>query len=126
MSIRILLIIGIGGFLGTIARYLTQQGISKILPVLFPFGTLTVNIVGCFLIGVFYALADRGNAISPEWRLFLTTGLCGGFTTFSTFTFETYNLLREEQYLYVSGYIVASVLLGILATITAITLIRAL
>jgi len=125
MSLRIVLLIGAGGFLGTIARYLTQQGISKFLPVIFPYGTLTVNIVGCFLIGVFYALADRGNAISPEWRLFLTTGFCGGFTTFSTFTYETYNLIREEQYLYVSVYIAASVIIGILATIIAITLIRA-
>lgn len=126
MSIRILLIIGTGGFLGTIARYLTQQGISRILPILFPYGTLTVNIVGCFLIGIIYALADRGNALSPEWRFFLTTGFCGGFTTFSTFSYESYNLIRDEQYIYLSLYIGISVLIGIMATFLGIILIRSL
>jgi CrcB protein len=126
MSIRILLIIGTGGFLGTIARYLTQQGISKILPILFPYGTLTVNIAGCFLIGIIYALADRGNALSPEWRIFLTTGFCGGYTTFSTFSYESYNLIRDEQYLYLSLYIGLSVILGIMATLLGIILIKSL
>jgi CrcB protein len=122
---RLIFIIGAGGFLGTVARYLLHQSISKFLPVIFPYGTLAVNLIGCFLIGVFYALADKGNTISPEWRMFLTTGLCGGFTTFSTFTYETYNLIRDEQYLYVSVYIGASVVIGILATFIGITLIRA-
>ncbi|MCU0368324.1 MAG: fluoride efflux transporter CrcB [Cyclobacteriaceae bacterium] len=126
MSIRILLIIGTGGFLGTIARYLTQQSISKILPILFPYGTLTVNIAGCFLIGIIYALADRGNALSPEWRIFLTTGFCGGYTTFSTFSYESYNLIRDEQYLYLSLYIGLSVILGIMATFLGIILIKSL
>jgi CrcB protein len=126
MSIRILLIIGTGGFLGTIARYLTQQGISKILPILFPYGTLAVNIAGCFLIGIIYALADRGNALSPEWRIFLTTGFCGGYTTFSTFSYESYNLIRDEQYLYLSLYIGLSVILGIMATFLGIILIKSL
>lgn len=124
MSIRILLIIGAGGFLGTIARYLTQQGVIRILPVIFPYGTLAVNIAGCFLIGIFYALADRGDALSPEWRFFLTTGFCGGFTTFSTFSYESYNLIRDEQYLYLSLYVGISVIIGIMATFLGILLIR--
>ena len=123
---RILLIIGAGGFLGTIARYLVQQGISKILPVIFPYGTLAVNISGCFLIGVLYALTDRGNLLNPEWRFFLTTGLCGGFTTFSTFSIEAYSLMREGQYLFLSLYVGLSVIVGIFATFLAITLIRSL
>jgi len=126
MSIRILLIMGTGGFLGTIARYLTQQGIIKIIPVIFPFGTLAVNLAGCFLIGIFYALADRGNALSPEWRFFLTTGFCGGFTTFSTFSYESYNLIRDEQYVYLSLYVGISVIIGIMATFLGIILIRSL
>jgi CrcB protein len=123
---RILLIIGTGGFLGSIARYLSQQAISKILPNIFPYGTLAVNIAGCFLIGIIYALADRGNAITPEWRFFLTTGFCGGFTTFSTFSYESYNLIRDEQYLFLSLYIGISVIIGILATFLGIILIRSL
>lgn len=113
---RILLIIGASGFLGSIARYLSQQGISKILPVIFSYGTLAVNVVGCFLTGVIYA--------HPEWRFFLATGFCGGFTTFSTFSYEAYNLMREGQYVFLSLYITMSVIIGIFATFLTITLIR--
>lgn len=121
---RIILIVGAGGFIGSVARYLAQQGISKVLPVIFPYGTLAVNITGCFLIGVVYAIAERSNAVSPEWRVFLTTGFCGGFTTFSTFSYEAFNLLREEQYVFLSLYISMSVILGIAATFFAIVLTR--
>lgn len=121
---RILLIIGAGGFLGTIARYLVQQGVAKILPVVFPYGTLTVNTVGCFLIGIFYAFIDRDSILSPEWRFFLTTGFCGGFTTFSAFSYESYNLIREQQYIFLALYIGISVVIGIFATFFAVTLIR--
>ncbi len=123
---RLLFMIGAGGFIGTVARYLFQQGISKLLPVLFPFGTLLVNLTGCFLIGLIYALSERWNILTPEWRLFLTTGICGGFTTFSTFSYETYNLIREEQYVYVSLYIGISVLVGLALTFLGILLIRSL
>jgi CrcB protein len=124
MSIRILLLIGAGGFLGTLARYMVQQALSKTLPSLFPYGTLAVNILGCFLIGLIYGLSERWNVLTPEWRLFLTTGICGGFTTFSTFTIEAYNLMRAEQYFYLSLYIGMSVVIGLFATFFAITLIR--
>lgn len=120
------MIIGAGGFLGSVARYLTQQSFSRILPVVFPYGTLTVNILGCFLIGIIYALADRSNALSPEWRLFLTTGFCGGFTTFSAFSLEAYNLMRDEEYFFLSLYVSMSVVMGIFATFLAITIIRSL
>jgi fluoride exporter len=123
---RIILLIGAGGFIGTIARYLLQQVVSKMMPVIFPFGTLAVNLIGCFLIGILYAMSERWNILTPEWRLFLTTGFCGGFTTFSTFTYEAYGLLREDQYLYVSLYIGISVLAGLAATFLAIHLIRSL
>lgn len=121
---RILLIIGTGGFLGSVARYLSQQGISKVLPVIFPYGTLAVNVTGCFLIGVIYALTDRTGALTPEWRFFLATGFCGGFTTFSTFSYEAYTLMREGQYTFLSLYITMSVIIGVFATFLAITLIR--
>jgi CrcB protein len=126
MNLRILLIIGAGGFLGSITRYLVQDKVSRLWPTIFPYGTFMVNITGCFLIGVLYALADRGNILSPEWRIFLATGFCGGFTTFSTFSVEAFNLMREEQYLFLSLYIGLSVVMGIFATFLAITIIRAL
>ncbi|MCU0358534.1 MAG: fluoride efflux transporter CrcB [Cyclobacteriaceae bacterium] len=123
---RLLLFIGLGGFIGTISRYLLQQVISKMLPVIFPFGTLAVNIAGCLLIGILYAFSDRWNVLTPEWRLFLTTGFCGGFTTFSTFSYEAFNLIREDQYLYFSLYTGISVVACIGATFLGIFLIRAL
>jgi fluoride exporter len=123
---KILFLIGTGGFIGSIARYLTQQSISKVLPVIFPYGTLMVNVSGCFLIGIIYALTDRGSLISPEWRFFLATGFCGGFTTFSTFSYESYGLLREGEYMFLSLYVLLSLLLSILATIGGITIIRSL
>jgi len=119
---RILLLIGAGGFLGSIARYLTQQGIGKILPLTFPYGTFIVNIAGCFLIGVLYALSDRNTLMSTEWRLFLTTGFCGGFTTFSTFSMEAYSLMRNGEYLYFALYAGLSVALGIFATFLGIAI----
>ena len=123
---RLLFMIGAGGFIGTVARYLFQQGISKLFPVLFPLGTLAINLTGCFLIGVIYALTERWNILTPEWRIFLTTGFCGGFTTFSTFNYETYNMIRDDQYLYVSLYVGISIIACLALTFFGIFLIRSL
>jgi len=120
MTLRFLLIIGVGGFIGTIARYLSQQFIYKFYPATFPIGTLSVNLLGCLLIGIFYSISEKGNLLSPEWRLFLTTGLCGGYTTFSTFSYESVQLLNDGEYSYVAIYAMASVVLGILATLFGI------
>jgi CrcB protein len=121
---QILFLIGAGGFLGSIARYAAQQSISRMLPVIFPYGTMAVNIAGSLLIGIIYALSDRTSVISPEWRFFLATGFCGGFTTFSAFSFEAYALLREEHYLYLFLYATLSTVLSILATWLAVFLVR--
>lgn len=123
---RIVFIIGLGGFIGTIARYLSQQLVHKFYPVTFPYGTLAVNLLGCFLIGIFYALSEKGNSLSPEWRMFLTTGFCGGYTTFSTFTYESVNLINDREFLYVGIYASASVIAGIAATFLGIWLTKTL
>jgi CrcB protein len=122
---KLVLMIGFGGFIGTVFRYLISLGIQNKFLSTWPFGTFTVNIVGCFLIGIVYALSDKGN-IPAEWRLFLATGILGGFTTFSSFSNETVNMLRDSQYLYAFGYVLSSVILGISATFAAIFLIKAL
>lgn len=93
-------------------------------PFTFPLGTFIVNTTGCLLIGLFYALSEKGNLLTPEWRLALTTGLCGGFTTFSTFAYENMNLLRTGDYLYFGLYILASVALGIAAVYLGIITIK--
>ena len=121
---RIVLIIGVGGFIGTIARYLSQQLIYKFYPATFPIGTLAVNLLGCLLIGIFFALSEKGNLLSPEWRMFLTTGFCGGFTTFSTFSYESVQLLNDGEYTYVAVFAVSSVVIGILATVFGIWLMK--
>jgi CrcB protein len=124
MIFKNILIVGIGGGLGSITRFLCQKYISAWYPHPFPFGTFLVNILGCFLIGVFYALAEKGNILTPEWRLFLTTGICGGFTTFSAFAYENVTLLRSGDFLYFGLYIAGSVFLGIIATFGGIALLK--
>jgi CrcB protein len=121
---RILIIIGAGGFIGSICRYLSQQFFQKHFPSSFPYGTMWVNIAGCFLIGVIYALSEKGNILTPEWRLFLVTGFCGGFTTFSTFSYENIALLRDGEYFYAAIYSGVSVFGGIIAAFFGILFIK--
>lgn len=121
---KIVLIIAVGGALGRVACYGAQTFIYKIYPFVFPTGTFVVNVLGCLLIGIFYGLSEKGNLLTPEWRLFLTTGFCGGFTTFSTFAYENANLIRSSDFLYAGLYILGSVALGIAAVFLGILLIR--
>ena len=120
---KIVLAIGTGSFIGGILRYLLSQFVQSKFLSAFPFGTLTVNIIGCFLIGLVFGLTDRGT-LTPEWRLFLATGMIGGFTTFSAFSFETVGLLRDGQLWYATAYIVGSVIIGLLATFIGISIIK--
>jgi len=95
-----ILVIGIGGFLGAIFRFLVSgfiQGFST-LPS-FPLGTLSVNFIGSLLLTSFSAVSELGGLFTPETRSFLFIGLLGAFTTFSTFSFETFNLLQDSKYL---------------------------
>lgn len=114
-TMKIILVIGAGSFIGGVLRYLLSQFVQTKFLSTFPFGTLTVNIVGCFFIGMVFGLADRGN-LSQEWRLFLATGLLGGFTTYSAFSSESVGLLRDGQFWYATAYILASVFIGLTAT----------
>jgi CrcB protein len=120
-----IILVGIGGLLGSVARYLVAVLLAGQTAGTFPFATLAVNVAGCFLIGLIFALSDRGNVLSPEWRVFLTTGFCGGFTTFSTFSYESLRLMQDGEYLYVASYILISVVVGLAATFLGIALVRA-
>ncbi len=121
---KVLLIIGTGGFLGSISRYMVQQVLADKFGASFPYGTLAVNIIGSFIIGIVYALFERGSVLSPEWRLFLAVGFCGGFTTFSSFAFESIQMLRLEQFLYLSLYMSFSLIGGLMATYLGILSIK--
>ena len=121
---KIAFIIFAGSGLGGVLRYLVQKAFVDMGYTSFPAGTFVVNILGCFLIGLFTALAEKNNLLTAEWRLALTTGFCGGFTTFSTFANENMNLLRNGDYTYFSLYIIFSVVLGIGAVLLGINTVK--
>jgi fluoride exporter len=114
--IKLLFIIGTGSFIGGISRYLASRFVQNTIISAFPYGTFVVNLLGCFLIGLIYGLAERGNISSSEWRMFLTVGFCGGFTTFSTFTNENMLLLKDGNFFHFALYTGFSVFLGLTAT----------
>ncbi len=112
---KIILLIGAGGFIGSVSRYLVTRWIQTGLQVFFPLGTLAVNVVGSFLIGLVFGLSVGGTLVPPEWRLFLTVGILGGFTTFSTFSYDSLMLLRDGQFATFLLYVFLSVLLALVA-----------
>ncbi len=120
---KIAFLIGLGSFIGGICRYLSTQFIQNKFLSTFPYGTLWVNITGCFVIGLVFGLSEKTN-LSPEWRLFLATGFCGGFTTFSAFSNETLGLLRDGQFWNAAWYVGASVMLGLIATFAGISIFK--
>jgi len=122
--IKNFLLVGLGGGIGSIARYLCQRWFNENYPHPFPWGTFTVNLAGCFLIGIIYAASEKAAVLSPQTRLFLITGFCGGFTTFSTFAFENMNLLRGGDGIYFLIYTLTSVVLGIAAVFGGIAIMK--
>ncbi|PJZ25767.1 camphor resistance protein CrcB [Leptospira hartskeerlii] len=112
-----LLIVGLGGFLGSVCRYAISQTIAKESG-LFPISTFAVNIVGSLLIGVFYGLSQ--GKVSEEVRLFATVGFCGGFTTFSAFALENLKLLQSGSYFSFFAYIMLSTTVCITAVLLGV------
>jgi CrcB protein len=110
-----ILLVGIGGALGSISRYLLGtwiQSLSRSID--FPFGTLAVNLIGCFVIGFLAELAEARGAFTPESRAFMFIGILGGFTTFSSFGNDTMNLFRDGQTLNAVANVSANVVFGLL------------
>lgn len=122
--IKNILLVGLGGAFGSVARYLCQRWFALNYPHHFPWGTFAVNIAGCLLIGIFWGLSFKTFTANEQWKLFLMTGICGGFTTFSAFTLEAVGLLKEERLGYFFAYIVCSVALGLVATYAGMKIIR--
>lgn len=114
--LKAILIIWIGSGIGGVFRYLVQDLIARNFHITFPLGTFLINIAGCFLIGVFFGLTEKFSWMTAEWRWFLITGICGGFTTFSSFSYDNISLLRQGDYLYCAIYLIVSVGLGLFAT----------
>lgn len=110
--LKSILFVGLGSFVGGSLRYVVGRWLPAFAGHGFPYATLAVNLVGCLLIGFFYGLFERGQLLNPHLRLFLTVGICGGFTTFSTFVNENFHLLRNDNVVCMFGYLSLSVLGG--------------
>ncbi|MDP9046522.1 MAG: fluoride efflux transporter CrcB [Bacteroidota bacterium] len=124
---KIWILIFVGGGIGSLCRYLVSRWINGAVMSAFPYGTFLVNITGCFLIGffVFYFTDGRFGEVSLPWRLFLVTGLCGGYTTFSAFSYENVQLFESNQIFTFLAYTFGSIILGLLATYSGIMIARA-
>jgi CrcB protein len=111
------LLVALGGAIGTVARYWLSGVVAQMVGETFPWGTLLINVTGSFVIGFFAALTgpDGRVFVGATGRQFVMTGICGGYTTFSAFSLQTLNLLNDGEYAHASAYIVASVVLCLLA-----------
>lgn len=118
------LLIGAGGFVGANLRYLTQQWAAALWGPDFPYGTPIANVVGSFVIGLFLTLATELLNLSPNWRYLVATGILGGYTTFSSFAYETLNLAESGRYGIAALNVIGNVLLGLAAALLGIALAR--
>lgn len=113
------LIVFLGAGIGGVLRYWGSNYVYKFLPPTFPYGTLAVNVVGSFLLGIFIYFLDSNQLISQQVRVFLTVGICGGLTTFSTFSYETINFLKERDYILAGSNIIFNLFLTLVALFIA-------
>ena len=121
--IKTILAVGAGSFLGGAGRYLVSL-VMKSISQRFPWATLVVNLVGCFLIGLLWGVFSKNGTEGSNWALFLTVGLCGGFTTFSTFSKEALVMLQGGNVWGFAGYVAISVIAGIALVALGYFLVR--
>lgn len=112
-----MVVVGLGGFIGAVLRYGVTRWVQRLAAGGFPYGTFLVNVAGCLVIGVVFALVETRPQISANVRLFLTVGLLGSFTTFSTFGYETFELLRNGFWGLATANVVGSAALGLCAVV---------
>lgn len=122
--IKMMLIAGAGGFVGTCGRFLVGKWSAAMFHGSFPMGTFLVNVIGFFIIGLFYGLLDRAHVMTPGENLLLITGFCGGFTTFSSFADDMWVLGSKGDWMTCLFYLLASVLVGVLMVWAGRVLIR--
>jgi fluoride exporter len=116
---KLYLIVAFGSGIGGMLRYYISDFVQKYSSSLFPYGTLAVNIIGSFIIGLVLFYLDSIKMISSEMRLFLTVGLCGGLTTFSTFSYETIRLIQDSEFLLAGTNVLLNVFVTLLAVLLA-------
>lgn len=122
--IKAMLLAGCGGFVGTCGRYLVGKWCAGMWHGSFPMGTFLVNIIGCFIIGIFFGLLEKAHVMTPGENVLLITGFCGGFTTFSSLADDMYLLLQQKHWLFFGLYVGASFLLGLLLVWLGRSLVR--
>lgn len=113
MNILNIFLIAIGGALGSVARYLLSTFVLRATGTLFPLGTFVVNVIGCLVFGAIAGAASQRVQLAPAMRLFLLTGILGGFTTFSSYAFESFTLVRDGQFLWASLNVAGQVIAGL-------------
>lgn len=121
---KAMLLVGAGGFAGSVARYLITLLAARWFTAPFPLGTFAVNVLGSLLIGIIMGLGLKSGWMSKDLYLLLATGFCGGFTTFSTFSAENVNLLSTGNYLTAGFYLGGSILLGVGAVMLGLWLVK--
>jgi CrcB protein len=126
MEPKFILAVAAGGACGSVARYLVAIGSGKLFGSSFPWGTLIINVTGSALIGAFVGLFAAKWDISQAARIFLTVGICGGYTTFSTFSLDAWYLIERGQIAASTAYMLASVVLSLAALVSALHAVRAL
>ena len=124
MSPQFVFAVAVGGAIGSVARYLVAIGSGKIFGINFPWGILIINVTGSFLIGVFVGLFATKWDLPQSVRIFLTVGICGGYTTFSTFSLDSYYLMERGELLMALAYMIGSVVLSISALVGGLYLAR--
>ncbi len=122
--VKQLFLIGLGGGIGSIFRFLTSLLTAKYYSNVFPLATFIVNIIGCFLIGLIIGALSHHTEVSPSWKLLLVTGFCGGYTTFSAFAFENFTLIQNNNHLVFLLYLGLSIFIGILAVWLGVIITR--
>ena len=121
--LKSILFVGLGGAVGSVARYLISYGIGKYYTQPFPIATFLTNMIGCFLIGALYGYSIKNNLGNTYFNFLLITGFCGGFTTFSSFSYENFNLIQQNIYTPII-YIFLSILVGLLFTLIGFKLVK--
>ncbi len=124
IMIKTLLLVGVGGGLGSIMRYITSLVSEKFFQSLFPLATFASNILGCFILGLFLGLFERHLISNPDMKFLLVIGFCGGYTTFSAFTSENLSMLQSGNYTTAFLYISLSVITGLLSLFAGLMLTR--
>jgi CrcB protein len=118
------LAISLGAIVGANARYWMSRSALRLLGPVFPYGTLAINVLGSFVLGFFLVWTTQRGMVDPRWRLLIAVGFCGGFTTFSSYAFESMALMEQGQWLLVASNIVSNNLLSLAAVLAGMAVAR--